>query len=30
MFPTLLSKRLGELERAGIVERRPLEAGRRF
>jgi hypothetical protein len=30
MFPTLLSKRLGELKRAGIVERWPLEVGRRF
>jgi DNA-binding HxlR family transcriptional regulator len=26
--PTLLAKRLGELERAGVVERRPLEVGR--
>jgi DNA-binding HxlR family transcriptional regulator len=30
MSPTLLSKRLGELERAGIVERRPLEVGRGY
>ena len=30
MSPTLLSKRLAELERAGIVERRPLEVGRGF
>jgi DNA-binding HxlR family transcriptional regulator len=28
MSPTLLTKRLGELERAGIVERSPLEVGR--
>jgi hypothetical protein len=28
MSPALLTKRLGELERAGIVERRPLEVGR--
>jgi DNA-binding HxlR family transcriptional regulator len=28
MSATLLTKRLGELERAGIVERRPLEVGR--
>ena len=30
MSPTLLTKRLGELQRAGIVERRPLEVGRGF
>jgi DNA-binding HxlR family transcriptional regulator len=28
MSPSLLAKRLGELKRAGIVERRPLEVGR--
>jgi DNA-binding HxlR family transcriptional regulator len=28
MSPSLLTKRLGELERAGIIERRPLEVGR--
>ncbi len=28
MSPTLLTKRLGELERAGIVQRRPLDVGR--
>jgi DNA-binding HxlR family transcriptional regulator len=28
MSPSLLTKRLAELERAGIVERRPLEVGR--
>ena len=30
MSSTLPSKRLGELERAGIVERRPLDGGRGF
>jgi DNA-binding HxlR family transcriptional regulator len=30
MSPTLLSKRLRELERARIIERRPLETGRGF
>lgn len=30
MSPTLLAKRLGELQRAGIVERRRLEVGRGF
>jgi DNA-binding HxlR family transcriptional regulator len=28
MSPTLLTKRLAELERAGVVERRPLDGGR--
>jgi DNA-binding HxlR family transcriptional regulator len=30
MSPSLLTKRLGELERAGIVERRPLDVGRGY